>query len=532
MNLITTAALDFDHDEYEDTLPPSSPPSPSHTSDTGPLDSTDLPLTPSILAHLPVTASSLARNGAHGLILLPVVINGILLRALVDSGCQRNLLGAHRVHTLGLPTIRKSAPETFAYADGSVKTSSLYLKDVTLDFGSYYDVCTLDVFDIQFDVILGKDWLSRQNPTIDWKTNTVLLGPAQVPVVGNDSPLATPSTAPQHPPSSTASGIPLISAISAAKALEEGDTFYVGWVKDGVTLPDQKEVANQPPERPKKPDVLHQVSHFFHETVLPRYTDVFPDELPAGLPPTRVGGDFRIQLEAGSRPVARPPFATSVTEREELKRQLEELLAKGFIRPSNSPFGAPVIFIRKPDQSLRLCVDYRGLNRITVKDKYPLPAISELLDTLLGSTCFSKLDLRSGYHQVKIAPEDTHKTAFVTRFGQYEFKILPFGLANAPSHFMRMMNEVFKDYKDQFVILYLDDLLIFSRNPQEHLQHVELVLQKLRENQLFAKREKCSFFQATVSFLGHQISAQAWEWTPLRSARSRSIQAPRRRRSS
>ena len=160
-----------------------------------------------------------------------------------------------------------------------------------------------------------------------------------------------------------------------------------------------------------------------------------------------------------------------------MNRQLQDLLAKGFIRPSTSPYGAPVLFVRKKDGSIRMCVDYRALNKDTIKNKYPLPHIDDLLDRLAGARYFSKIDLRAGYHQVRIAAGDEFKTAFRTRYGHYEFTVLPFGLTNAPATFMRLMNDVLHSFLDKFVEAFLDDVLIYSRTVEEHLVHVRLVLE-------------------------------------------------------
>lgn len=176
------------------------------------------------------------------------------------------------------------------------------------------------------------------------------------------------------------------------------------------------------------------------------------------------------------------------------------------MRPSSSPWGAPVLFVKKKDGSFRLCIDYRGLNRVTLKNKYPLPRIYELLDQLRGATVFSKINLASGYHQIPIAEEDIQKTAFRSRYVHYEFVVMPFGLTNGPAAFMKMMNNVFKDYLDEFVIVFIDDILIYSRNKKEHQVHLRIVLDKLREHKLFAKLSKCSFWQKEIGFLGHVVS--------------------------
>jgi hypothetical protein len=170
----------------------------------------------------------------------------------------------------------------------------------------------------------------------------------------------------------------------------------------------------------------------------------------------------------------------------ELKVQLQELLDKGFIWPSNSPWGAPVLFVKKKDGTLRLCIDYRQLNKVTVKNRYPLPRIDDLFDQLKGARVFSKIDLRSGYHQLRIKEQDIQKTAFRTRYGHYEFLVMPFGLTNAPTMFMDLMNQVFRPYLDQYVVVFIDDILVYSNSHLEHEQHLRVVLQTLRENQLYA----------------------------------------------
>ncbi|KAL0428120.1 UNVERIFIED_CONTAM: Retrovirus-related Pol polyprotein from transposon.6 [Sesamum latifolium] len=190
----------------------------------------------------------------------------------------------------------------------------------------------------------------------------------------------------------------------------------------------------------------------------------------------------------------------------ELKKQLEELLEKGFIQPSTSPWGAPVLFVKKKDGSMRLCVDYRQLNRVTVKNKYPLPRIDDLLDQLKGATTFSKIDLRSGYLQLRIAEKDIPKSAFHTRYGHYEFLVMPFGLTNAPAAFMALMNRTFQEYLDRFVIVFIDDILVYSKNREEHEQHLRIVLQILKEKELYAKLSKCEFWVNQVVFLRHVIS--------------------------
>jgi hypothetical protein len=190
----------------------------------------------------------------------------------------------------------------------------------------------------------------------------------------------------------------------------------------------------------------------------------------------------------------------------ELKLQLQELLDKGYIHPSASPWGCPALFVKKKDNSLRLCVDYRSPNAVTIKNKYPLPRIDILFDQLARAKIFSKIDLRSRYHKIKIRPSDIPKTAFSTRYGLYEYLIMSFGLSNAPAYFMYLMNFAFMPELDKFIVVFIDDILIYSKNLEDHAKHLHVVLQHLRDHRLYAKFSKCEFWLDTVKFLGHTIS--------------------------
>eukprot|EP00253_Pinus_taeda_P019316 PITA_19316 len=243
-----------------------------------------------------------------------------------------------------------------------------------------------------------------------------------------------------------------------------------------------------------------------HLPVIKEFADVFPEEIP-GLPPKR-DIDFTIELIPEAAPVSRTPYRMSVPELTELKVQLQELLDKNYICPSVSPWGAPVLFVRKKDGTLRMCIDYRQLNKLTIKNKYPLPRIDELFDQVKGAEVFSKIDLRSGYHQIRIKDEDIAKTTFKTRYGHYEFVVLPFGLTTAPATFMCLMNSVFHQFLDKFVLIFIDDILIYSRSKEEHEEHLRMVLQTLREHQLYAKLSKCDFYKEEIQYLGHVISQE------------------------
>jgi hypothetical protein len=236
------------------------------------------------------------------------------------------------------------------------------------------------------------------------------------------------------------------------------------------------------------------------------FPDVFPEELP-GVPPNREV-EFGIELQPGAAPVSAAPYRMAPVELKELKAQLQELLDRGFIRPSISPWGAPVLFVKKKDGTMRLCIDYRQLNKLTVKNRYPLPRIDDLFDQFRGACVFSKIDLRSGYYQMKVKEDDVSKTAFRTRYGHYEFLVMPFGLTNAPAAFMNLMHAIFQPYLDRFVVVFIDDILVYSKTESDHEEHLRTVLQTLRDKQMYAKLSKCEFWLSEVTFLGHVVSAE------------------------
>ncbi|XP_043805308.1 uncharacterized protein LOC110608243 [Manihot esculenta] len=306
------------------------------------------------------------------------------------------------------------------------------------------------------DVILGMDWLSRHYATIDcFEKSVVFNSPEGSKFTFFGERRLLPSY--------------VISAMTTRKMLRKGCQAYLAYVVDSNL------------EGPKLEDI----------PVVNEFPDVFPEELP-GLPPDREI-EFSIDLNPGTAPISMAPYRMAPIELKELKAQLQELLDKGFIRPSVSPWGAPVLFVKKKDGSLRLCIDYRQLNRVTVRNKYPLPRIDDLFDQFQSAKVFSKIDLRSGYHQLKIKESEIPKTAFRTRYGHYEFLVMPFG--------------VFKPYLDSFVIVFIDDILVYSRSKEEHEKHLRIVLQILRDKQLYAKLSKCEFWLDRVVFLGHVISA-------------------------
>ncbi|GKA83808.1 ty3-gypsy retrotransposon protein [Tanacetum coccineum] len=329
----------------------------------------------------------------------------------------------------------------------------------------------LPIHMFDFDVILGMDWLASHRATIDCYARTVIFGNVRQPefVYHGSSPLKS---------------VKLISAMKARTLISHGCLVFWLLVHGDTSL-----------ESPN-------IENLF---VVREFADVFPDELP-GLPPAREI-EFGIELIPGAEPISKAPYRMAPVELKELKEQLQEMLENGFIRPSVSPWGAPVLFVKKKDGSMRLCIDYRELNRITIRNRYPLPRIDDLFDQLQGAKYFSKIDLRSGYHQLRVREQDISKTAFRTRYGHYEFLVMPFGLTNAPAVFMDLMNRIFHEYLDKFVIVFIDDILVYSKSEEEHERHLRIVLEILRQKKLYAKFSKCEFWLQQVAFLGHIVSA-------------------------
>jgi hypothetical protein len=421
---------------------------------------------------------------ASSLIKLSAIVNrDISTSIMIDGGSTGDFISATFVEQHHLRTRPLKPPRLIQAYDGSERTCDRQATVLVTIGDQYRESLSLPVIPLAYDIIFGQPWLRRHNPRIDWRAGSVTLGDHLLPV---------------EQPSHSNTPIELVSALGIKHAMHSADSAYLLLVTNQSVAKDG--TATEPLDSRTK-------------SLLDEFKDVFPEDLPEGLPPSR-DVDHRIELVPGSTPPSRPTYRMSPPELDELKKQVADLLAKGFIQPSKSPFGAPVLFVSKKDGSKRMCIDYRALNKITIKNSYPLPRIDELFDRLQGSRHFSKIDLRSGYHQVRIADEDVPKTAFRTRYGHFEFLVLPFGLTNAPATFMHLMQQVFRPHLDDFVIVFLDDILIYSKTAEEHRQHLRQVLQLLRQHRLFGKLSKCDFWNQRISFLGHIVTPQGIQMDP------------------
>ncbi|KAJ9561422.1 hypothetical protein OSB04_006582 [Centaurea solstitialis] len=408
------------------------------------------------------------------------LVNSIPALVLFDTGAERSFVHDTLAKKFTMPTTPLSDALVVEVAGGFLVTVRDCFEGCTIELDGETFSATLIPMNVgSFDVVLGIDWLRAHDANIGCgkKTVTIPTPRGELITVYGDKKKGTNTT---------------ISMVKARKCLAKGCASYLAYVID--TKLEKKGIANV--------------------EVVREFSDVFPEDLP-GLPPERQV-EFHIDLTPGAAPIARAPYRLAPTEMKEMMTQLQELSEKGFIRPSSSPWGAPVLFVKKKDGSMRMCIDYRKQNKVTVKNKYPLPRIDNLFDQLQGVGCFSKIDLRSGYHQVRVKEDDVPKTAFRTRYGHYEFLVMPFGLNNAPAVFMDLMNRVCRPFLDKSVIVFIDDILVYSKNEAEHERHLREVLKVLRDEKLYAKFSMCKFWLHEVQFLGHVVSRDGIKVDPAK----------------
>nr|GEZ87880.1 putative reverse transcriptase domain-containing protein [Tanacetum cinerariifolium] len=385
------------------------------------------------------------------------LLNNRYALVLFDTGVDRSFVSTAFISLIDIIPTTLDHGYDVELADGRIIWVNTLIRGCTLNFIDHpFNIDLMPVEIGSFDVIIGMDWLVKYHAMIvcDEKLVRVPFGDEILIFYGNGSINGHESL------------LNIISCTKTQRYLLKGCPIFL----EHVTTKEAKDKSKE-----KRLEDVPIVQDFLK---------VFPEDFP-GIPPTRQM-EFQIDLVLGAAPVARAPYWLAPSEMKELSDQLKEL----------------------KDGSFWMCIDYRELNKLTVKNRYPLPRIDDLFDQLQGSSVYLKIDLRSGYHQLSVWEEDIPKTAFRTRYGHYEFQVMSFGLTNAPAVFIDLMNRVCKPYLDKFVIVFIDDILIYSKNKQEHEEHLKLILELLKKEQLYAKFSKCKFWIPKVQFLGHVIDSQ------------------------
>jgi hypothetical protein len=423
-------------------------------------------------------------------------INGHEARILIDSGCSTYVLSS----AFALKTRIQQHPTNPIPVQLAVRNSdddpriTLKTPEIPVTIGDYSTKKAFYTLPLpRYDAILGLPFIKENK--ISFGESHVMIGSQIVPM--NNERKMTPQI-----------GMVSRQKLKSLVRRNQLDELYLCRVEVAKSDSSEPRQISEPIE--KKLTIPSKIPEWIQR----EYADIFLEGLPPGMPPPR-SVDHQILLkDPNSAPPFKGIFRLSQLELYELRKQLDNLLKDGKISPSTSPYGAPVLFVRKKNNELRMCIDYRALNSQTIKNRYALPRIDELLDRLFGARIFTKIDLTSGYWQIAISPADRHKTAFRTRYGHYEFQVMPFGLTNAPATFQSLMNDIFRDLLDKCVIVYLDDILIYSKTPEEHKANVREVLNRLRQHKLYAKGSKCEFDVLEVEYLGHIINSEGVQPNP------------------
>jgi hypothetical protein len=402
---------------------------------------------------------------------------------LVDSGSTQNFIQDRVAKYLGLPVTPASQP--FKVMVGNGNTLDCTSQCTNVDFKIQGNKFVADFYILPLggaEVVLGVPWLIKLGPILmDYTTLKM-----QFNYLGR--PIELKADAPFKPKD-----------ISAPQVKRCVATNSVSLLLHLQHIPDSSSVAL--PESPIISNLLNRFHTLF--------------EAPSSLPPPRPH-DHRIHLIPDSSPVNVRPYRYPYYQKAEIEKQIAEMLQSGMIRPSRSPFSSLVLLVKKKDGSWRCCIDYRALNAITIKDRFPMPTIDELLDDLGSASWFSKLDLRQGFHQIRMHEDDIPKTAFRTHQGHYEYRVMPFGLSNAPSTFQAAMNDLLRPFLRRFVAVFFDDILVYSVSIEDHAQHLEQVFSTLLSAQFYLKQSKCLFAQRQLEYLGHIISGQGVQVDPAK----------------
>jgi hypothetical protein len=409
---------------------------------------------------------------------------------LVDGGSTHNFIQEHIATTLGL-THSPITPLRVMVGSGQELVCSHICLGVQLAIQGHTFLMDLYVLGLRgADVVLGAQWLKQLGPVLmDYNNLTMKFFHNNACIELKGDPTSFPSPLTLH-------------QLQKVLHSDNGAQFFSLRAYEPEAQPHHSSPTT--PQSPLNPQInllIKQFSILFSE--------------PTQLPPTRPT-DHAIPLQPNSSPVNVRPYRYPHSQKLEIETQVAKMLKTGWIQPSNSPFSSPGLLLKKKDGSWRMCVDYRALNALTVRDRFPLPTIDELLDELGNARIFSKLDLTSGFHQIRLTPEDTHKTAFRTHDGHYEYRVMPFGLCNAPATFQATMNDIFRPMLRKTVIVFFDDILVFSNSWDQHLEHLTQVFTILSEQQFHLKASKCSFGQSKVSYLGHIVEGGTVTPDPLK----------------
>ena len=419
---------------------------------------------------------------------------------LIDSGASESFLDITTAKTLNIPMFKLKHSKEISLADGSTPTSGTIEYWTALDVQIQKHVTTAVVYLIdcpKTNLILGHDWLSQTNPVIDWRNNTI------ISMENNTiNPIAFPSKV--HTYERRIHNRIRILPAKKFNTIRSRDPIYL--------------VSLAPKHMPNEFTIPKDDSPIDEFTKLPvmysQFKDVFTEKTKDQFPEHRDKFDLKIELMEGKDPKAGPIYRHTIHEDLALKEYLLKELATGLIRPSKSSCSSPVLFAPKKNGELRLCIDYRGLNDITIKNRYPLPLIDDVIGSLAGAKYFTSMDLRNGYHNLRIAHGYEWLTAFRTKYGLFEYTCVPFGLTNAPAAFQNFMDNIFSDLLYKGVVIYLDDIMIYTKTMDEHITLVNEILSRLRKNNLTANLKKCHFHQESVDFLGHVISSNGIQMDP------------------
>jgi predicted aspartyl protease len=430
-------------------------------------------------------------------------IQGVEVLILVDSGATHNFVSQKLAHQMDW-TIENTPQMKVKLGNGVQVATQGVCRNLEIDIGGFKLSPNVHLFELGgIDVVLGMEWLKTLGDTItNWRQQSMSFWSNHqwVTLRGKEG--------------CRKSFVALQNILNRPKPKKQEEM----WKIEGVEPREVCELIKSESPHQALEGVLGEYANVFQTTresvlsenqhqeleeVLGEYANVF--RTPSSLPPRREK-EHAINLVDGHGPVSVRPYRYPHHHKDEIEKQVKEMLASGVIRHSTSSFSSPVILVKKKDNTWRMCVDYRALNKVTIPDKFPIPVIEELLDELHGAKFFTKLDLKSGYHQVRVKESDIEKTAFRTHEGHYEFLVMPFGLMNAPSTFQNLMNDVFRPILRKHVLVFFDDILIYSKDWHSHLQHLKEVLELLSKHCLVANQKKCSFAQQMVEYLGHLIT--------------------------